>query len=457
MGGRFERTAEAMWGTTSRRILCAALAACLAGGLSAAQTPKIIAYQGYVVNREGTPLEGDHQITIHFTDGDGVVKWSEVHPGVPITAGQFDVLIGSITPLDAFLKDMAPGDRLQIAVDGEALTPSSLLTSVPFAVEAQRLGGRDASMYLRRNEAESTTADATDSVFRVENTGDGRGLTAISMVQQAIYGKTIAFQAAVEGEGAGSGAGLRGSSIFSHGTIGYTTAADKGGVFGNSPAGTGVWGNSSDGYGVYGHSAANHGVYGHTVASNEGKPAVYGWNEGAGDGVYGRSQNRHGVVGLSLSPDAADAGVYARNDGAGPAMYSAGKLYVEKNGVFIKAGDLHAQGAFTGNVGQGGAPFPRPAFDSGWIEVGQNAFFTLGVGQHLPTSTYNNENFVVDLMTKAYSRSGNYGVGVWDSNIDGYPTRGVYYQIESNNDISIKVEDDEDAVTQIRLRIWYYR
>jgi hypothetical protein len=315
-------------------------------------------------------------------------------------------------------------------------------------MSSNQFGGYLPHDFLRRNTAESTIDSTETSVLRVENKGAGRGMTVISTAAHGLYGRSNSSFAGVEGEGATFGPGIRGSSVANHGTIGYSSASDKAGVFGNSPTGTGVWGNSDTNYGVYGYSAANYGVYGRTIAPNEWIPAVYGRSEGSGDGVYGWSQNRHGVFGVSHSTSTGHAGVYGVSYGAGPAMYSDGRLYVASGGVFIAGGDLHvAGGAFTGNIAGDGAPFPRPAFDSGWINVEPPATVPLGVSGSLPSAQYNKDNFVIDLMTRNSGYPSNEYVG-----------SEVYYIVEGDNDITVEVTSGApEWVTQIRLRIWYYR
>ena len=173
--------------------------------------------------------------------------------------------------------------------------------------------------------------------------------------------------------------------------------------------------------------------------------------------MYGWSQNRHGVFGVTYSTDNSDAGVYATNNGTGVAIYSDGEIYVASEGIFVAGGDLHAQGAFKGDVGNGGAPFPRPAFDSGWIDAEAGASFTLGVGLHLPSATYNNDNFVVDLMSREMlGHPGSKSVGIWDESGATY-SKGVFYMIQPNNDITVRIGDSDYFITQVRVRVWYYR
>lgn len=82
---------------------------------------------------------------------------------------------------------------------------------------------------------------------------------------------------------------------------------------------------------------------------------------------------------MTNSPSPGDAGVRARNESGGMAIAAEGDLFVT--------------GAFRGDIGpDGGASFPRSAWDSGWMTINQNQHLTLvhGIGG-------NANNYVVDL------------------------------------------------------------
>jgi hypothetical protein len=383
-------------------------------------------------------LNGNYDLFFRITDDVGTRIWDEEHPDVPITDGLFSVLLGGTTPLVLSFDEYY---YLYTSINDEWLTTPVLLTAAPYSLNTSALAGIGHEGYLKRNIRQTTAAEEDgQELLRVENTGTGRGMTVVSAGAHGLYGKSTSNQAAVEGEGAGTGTGLRGSSVANHGAVGYSTTGDKAGVYGNNPSGIGVWGNSGGDVGVFGHSSVDNGILGHTVAANEWVPAIYGQNEGMGDGLYGWSQNRHGVFGVTYSTDTSHAGVYATNNGDGPAIHS--------------AGDLYATGAYRGDLGGefGGAPFPRPAFDSGWIAVEADATVPLGVGQYLPATHFDNDNFVVDLMVR-YTYAMNYGVGA--TGVDG--ERGVNYGILPDNDMYVRVHSEETGIAEVRLRVWYYR
>jgi hypothetical protein len=245
------------------------------------------------------------------------------------------------------------------------------------------------------------SSPASTDIFSVNNLGAGRAMTAGAVSDTALLGMSV------------GGPGLEGRSTSNNGVVGTTDAADTGwaaksGVYGSGTAGigvtgkstqnhgvrgiadavgkSGVAGESSAGYGVSGSSSQQDGVVG--VTNGPGKAGVLGqskpgvgvrgvsenedgvegstssaikagvWGHSvAGVGAAGRSDDNDGVLGSTSSQNASRAGVHGRNTGPGPAVFA--------------EGGLHVTGSFTGNRGGNqGAPFPRPAWDSGWVNLG---------------------------------------------------------------------------------------
>lgn len=458
------------------------------------EVPRLINYQALLTGADKQPVaEGVYKLTFKLYDEDGTELWSEVHENVYILNGVFHVLLGDITTLDmAFDRPYFIG--IQVGTEPE-LEPRMFLSTVPYSIRseiAETVQGFPVSVegtphtimplddngkfpasvlpslgadgsYLRKGSPDTTIVASDDDALRIHNTGNGRGLTVLSNGSHGIYGKSFSDMAGVEGDNAGSGAGLRGSSQSHHGVIGYTEVSDKAGVYGNNPDGIGVWGNGQNGNGVYGSSSNAKGVMGESTTdngvegrsnSNDGvkgwtgdsaKSGVFGMSQ-TGIGVTGRSEDADGVVGVTTSSNAGSAGVHARNEGTGPAIFSEGNLYVT--------------GDFSGNIGpSNGAPFPKPAFDSGWVEIeGESAVINFGVSQYLPVSEYNNQNFVIDMQTKGSDGLiTNSFITPWDPGIMGDPGRGSYYKILSNNDITVWSLYNESYLEGVRIRVWYYK
>ena len=202
--------------------------------------------------------------------------------------------------------------------------------------------------------------------------------------------------------------------------------------------GAGLSGLSHDGPGVTGSSDNGRGVEGSSTSANEWAPAVYGSHDGAGDGVYGVSQNRYGVYGVTKVADA--AGVYARNDDGGAAIHSDGDLYVT--------------GAYRGDLGAiGGAPFPRPAWDSGWHNIPIDCV----------TKSHNlggdPEDYFIDLHfrwqdTGRITNSGLGGDSHWWDFGQEMAFHGAYYHDLTNQQIDVCRDSEYVSPMDFRIRIW---
>ena len=99
--------------------------------------PHLLNYQGKATDSGGAPLNGAYDITFRIYDHAtaGELKWSEIHQDVSIENGIFQVLLGSVTPLDlAFDEDY--WIAIEIGTDGE-MTPRTRLASVGYAYTAE--------------------------------------------------------------------------------------------------------------------------------------------------------------------------------------------------------------------------------------------------------------------------------------------------------------------------------
>jgi hypothetical protein len=187
----------------------------------------------------------------------------------------------------------------------------------------------------------------------------------------------------------GSGNGIRGYT--------YSTSMDNAGVHGtNTSTGSGVYGESSGGPGVRGISSTGDGVRGESSGSNK-------------TGVYGVSNQADGF------------GVYGRNTGGGYGVYSNGNLHVQ--------GDLEVTGA---------SPFPRPTYDSGWVDLSADS--SVFLNPQLPPPAYSNNNFFIHLRIR-------------DSGVESGPVSGAYYWILTDN--TIGVHNLLAHTVQIKLWVWY--
>ncbi len=111
----------------------------------------------------------------------------------------------------------------------------------------------------------------------------------------------------------------------------------------------------------------------------------------------------------------------------------------------VKIGSLHATGQYTGEIGpNNGAPFPRPAYDSGFIDIIPNVLTTL---KHSIGGDVN--NYVVDIQTK----------GIFQAIGDPAPNgvKDTNYRELTKDSIKVELGPKEfPRAAKIRVRIWVY-
>ncbi|MGA9347724.1 MAG: hypothetical protein WBW48_02825, partial [Anaerolineae bacterium] len=223
-----------------------------------------------------------------------------------------------------------------------------------------------------------------------------------------------------------------------------------------------------DAYGVYGQSGFGTGVRG------EGETGVSG-ESGLGPGVFGKgvfgvqgmSDIGYGVYGQSNSTSPGIAGVYgvgSSNPAAFPGGY--GGYFVGDSGIYAEEEDDAGEdwaGYFKGDVkvtdwlsvdGPATGFFPRPAYDSGWVNISQGEAKTLT--HSLGGDT---DNYVVDLQFKD---TAGVGYGINQLRYGGEQTAsgdwtGAHWRRLTNTTIEVMRQSDDPYADQIRVRIWVYK
>ena len=116
-------------------ISCLVILTFLAG-LSLAGIPKMINYQGMLTDNSGNPLNATVSITfkIYNDSLSGILKWQESQGSVTVTNGLFNVILGSVTPIDL---DFSEDYWLDIMVGGEQMPSRLKFTSVGYAYRAK--------------------------------------------------------------------------------------------------------------------------------------------------------------------------------------------------------------------------------------------------------------------------------------------------------------------------------
>jgi hypothetical protein len=325
---------------------------------------------------------------------------------------------------------------LTLPYDNSVSSSSSAfkVTNSGAGIGIEGAGGSNSGIY-GTSSSSAGVLGYSDTGTGVQGTAGARGVYGFGNTGEGVYGLSTAA------------AGVEGASINSVGVRGTNLNTNKGelgtageGVYGVSTTGDGIKGESSGSgkSGVYGlsHQADGYGVYGGNWGGGYG---VYGSVE-SGTGVFGYSQNSFGMFaqsqhGVGLSAVHSDTGNYAHIGTSYAALSATGT-----NGNAIEAhGDLYVTGAHKGGIGpNGGAPFPRPAYDSGWVNISGNGTVLLDTG--LPPPLYSNDNFLINLRGKM-------------NNWEFVPFAGLQAEIESDN--KIEIYNSISAACQFRLQVWY--
>ena len=105
-------------------------------GLCSAEIPKLINYQGMLTDNSGNPLNGTYSITfkIYNAESDGTKKWEETQSTVSVSNGLFNVILGSVTPINL---DFSEDYWLDITVGAEHMPTRLKFTSVGYAYRAR--------------------------------------------------------------------------------------------------------------------------------------------------------------------------------------------------------------------------------------------------------------------------------------------------------------------------------
>jgi hypothetical protein len=108
-------------------------------GLSLAEIPKMINYQGMVTDGEGAPLGGSFYMSFRiYTDSTSTsptyLRWNETHGSVEVRDGLFNVILGSET-VGGINLDFSEEYWLEVQVDADTM-PRIRFTSVGYAYRA---------------------------------------------------------------------------------------------------------------------------------------------------------------------------------------------------------------------------------------------------------------------------------------------------------------------------------
>lgn len=119
---------------------------CISSPAAAQTAPSLISFQGRLTDSLNNPLAGSYNFAfaIYAAQTGGSPLWSESQNGITVANGVLMAELGSGTPIQDSVFSAAQR-YLEITVNGTTLAPRQRLLSVPYAMNAQALGGRGLS------------------------------------------------------------------------------------------------------------------------------------------------------------------------------------------------------------------------------------------------------------------------------------------------------------------------
>ena len=197
-----------------------------------ADIPRYINYQGKLTDAEDNPVTGDVSVTIRIYDAEsgGTALWTEKQT-VTAARGVFSMLLGESEALDSLDFNDPYWYSVEVEDDGE-MTPRQRLTTIAYAINADKLDGYDAADFLMTAPGgemsitgganEDITLDPTglgNIVMNIDSTsGDFKitdGTTNWVLVDSETGNVTIAKNLTVNGTIYGTLASTGGDSTFS--------------------------------------------------------------------------------------------------------------------------------------------------------------------------------------------------------------------------------------------------
>jgi hypothetical protein len=401
-----------------------------------ADMPQIMNVQGLLTDANGEPVsDGIHSVvfSIYNSETGGSALWTEAR-SVSTADGLFSLVLGEIEPIPGTL--FTEHLWLGIAVAGDAeLAPRQQMTAVPYAYRALNTDSADIAFNVA-DDAIGSDQIVDGSILLADLNQNGAG------TNQIIKWNGSAWVAANDEIG---GAGTSGWT--EEGSVVHLTTTNNEVGIGTSDTDEKLHVENSNASGrsflqLETSNASNWGECGLRFVTPDNR-----WHLRMDD----YSNNNLPVVGsLGLRSQNSSKEVMTwTNDG------DVGIGDTSPDAKLDVAGDLEVTGAYRGTISSSsnsdGAPFPRPAYDSGWLTISNNSVLTLAhnIGGDV-------DDYVVCLQFKDNTIGiNNFGMGGDDSYTGGSEYQmGAYYSHLTTTSIKVSRRMADEYADRIRVRIW---
>ncbi len=278
--------------------------------------PGKIGYQGRLFDSSGAPLTAatvDMSFAIYASQSGGTLLWSETQEDVAVTNGLYEVNLGDASSLSSPVFSSGKA-WLEVAVDGETLSPRQPMVTAPYAFSAAGLAGDDYVL----NSGDTVTGDLElHGALLVNHQAGGSFGILYSNTNVPTYGAYVTGdQFALYGVNQGATDSTVGALAMPisgvYGQAGNTAATSTriGGDFSASSSATAIGASASSSAHGASPSRAVMGIA-HNYGTGDAAGGYFlAWDDGSGTryGVYGRAMGEdgthYGVYGSVDSPDA---------------------------------------------------------------------------------------------------------------------------------------------------------
>ena len=445
-----------MCGSRLRILVFAFLVSCVPVS-SCASVPAQMSYQGKLTDSSGQPVpDGGYNMRFYMwsSESGGSLLWQEPTVGtrrVEVRGGVFTVNLGGVVPLPA--SAFTGSTWLETEVRGTLLAPRIQIVSTGYAMRAQIAEGVpdnsitgakivDASVEAADIKVPlALSGSSGQPIFKSTNTGTGPAAQFGGYVN-VTGGMDVSSSVRVNNDvEAGTLTSL--GSLSADGSAYVGENATVGGnltVSGDAGVGTSTPGTQAR---LEAHSSTGNAIFATTGGAT--KTAVYAQNSANGTWVKLAANGNNAVYTKGDAYITSGMVCADRDIAAGEDLSAAQNVVVGRNINCTWSG-----AAFTGVIGpNGGAPFPRPAYDSGWVWVDKGAEITLY--HYLGGDT---DRYIVDMQGR--SESGGmphqiYYGGVQNSDNEWW---GAWWKKLTTTSIIVRRGSSDQYWVEARVRIW---